>query len=72
MKFSGKVGNGPVNKWLNFDGEPDPRIAKLVRRGLAEVYTEPVLLVIIVVVRPHCSTTYIRRCSLLLETTSTQ
>jgi len=48
------------------------RIATLVRRGLAEVYTVPVLLVIIVVVRPHCSTTYIRRCSLLLETTSTQ
>ena len=24
MKFSGKVGNGPMNKWLNFDGDPDP------------------------------------------------
>jgi len=23
MKFSGKVGNGPVNKWLNFGGSPD-------------------------------------------------
>ena len=23
MKFSGKVGNGPVNKWLNFGGDPD-------------------------------------------------
>ena len=23
MKFSGKVGNGPVNKWLNFRGDPD-------------------------------------------------
>jgi len=22
MKFSGKVGNEPVNKWLNFDGDP--------------------------------------------------
>jgi len=22
MKFSGKVGNGPFNKWLNFDGDP--------------------------------------------------
>jgi len=22
MKFSGKVGCGPVNKWLNFDGDP--------------------------------------------------
>jgi len=23
MKFSGKVGNGPVNKGLNFGGDPD-------------------------------------------------
>jgi len=23
MKFSGKVGNGPMNKRLNFDGDPD-------------------------------------------------
>jgi len=23
MKFSGMVGNGPVNKWLNFGGDPD-------------------------------------------------
>jgi len=23
MKFSGKVGNGPMNKWLNFGGDPD-------------------------------------------------
>ena len=23
MKFSGKVGNGPVNKWLHFGGDPD-------------------------------------------------
>ena len=22
-KFSWKVGNGPVNKWLNFSGNPD-------------------------------------------------
>jgi len=22
MKFSGKVGNGLVNQWLNFDGDP--------------------------------------------------
>jgi len=22
MKFSGKVGSGPVNKWLNFGGDP--------------------------------------------------
>jgi len=24
MKFSEKVGNGPMNKWLNFGGNPDP------------------------------------------------
>jgi len=23
MKFAGKVGNGPMNKWLNFCGDPD-------------------------------------------------
>jgi len=23
MKFSGTVGNGPLNKLLNFDGDPD-------------------------------------------------
>jgi len=23
MKFSGKVGNGPMNKWLNFGGDSD-------------------------------------------------
>jgi len=23
MKFSGKIGNGPVNKCLNFGGDPD-------------------------------------------------
>jgi len=23
MKFSGNVGNGPVNKWFNFGGDPD-------------------------------------------------
>ena len=22
MKFSGKVGNGPMNNWLNFGGDP--------------------------------------------------
>jgi len=26
MKFSGKVGNGPVNKWLNFGGAPGRRL----------------------------------------------
>jgi len=23
MTFSEKVGNGPMNKWLNFGGDPD-------------------------------------------------
>ena len=41
MKFSGKVGDGHVNKWLTFVGDPDHgiRIATLVRRALAEVCT---------------------------------
>jgi len=26
MKFSGKVGNGPLNKLLNFGGDPDHRL----------------------------------------------
>jgi len=26
MKFSGKVGNGPVKKWLNFGGDLDHRL----------------------------------------------
>jgi len=26
MKFSGKVGSGPVNKGLNFGGDPDHRL----------------------------------------------
>ena len=26
MTFSGKVGNGPVNKWLDFGGDPDHRL----------------------------------------------
>ena len=47
MKFSGKVGNGPMNKWLNFGGDPEngSGIATLVRRALVEVCTVPVLLV---------------------------
>ena len=28
MKFSGKVGNGPVNKWLNFGGDPGHHLGK--------------------------------------------
>jgi len=46
MKFPGKVGTGPVNKRLNFGGDPDGIwIVTLVRRALAEVCTVPVLLV---------------------------
>ena len=30
MKFSGKVGNGPMNKWLNFGGDLDHRLDKRV------------------------------------------
>ena len=26
MKFSGKVGNGQINKWLNFGGDPDHHV----------------------------------------------
>ena len=26
MKFSRKVDNGPINKWLNFGGDPDHRL----------------------------------------------
>ena len=35
MKFSGKVGNGPLSKRLNFGGDPDhgSGIATLVRLG---------------------------------------
>jgi len=57
MKFSGEVGNGQVNKCLNFGGDPESgsgiriqiriRICDptLVRRALAEVCTVQVLLV---------------------------
>jgi len=50
MKFSGKVGNGPTNKRLNFGGNAyhgsriqiririGIRIATLVRRALARAY----------------------------------
>jgi len=59
MKYSKKVGNGPMNKWLHFDGDPDHgsgyrsviwiriRVATLARRALAEVCTVPVLLVMV-------------------------
>jgi len=59
MKFSGKVGNGPMNKRLNFGGDPEIRIATLVRRALAQVCTIPVLLVASVVVINGTSMTYV-------------
>jgi len=38
MKFSGKVGNGPMNKWLNFGGDrnrrPDTGIVFRIRHYL--------------------------------------
>jgi len=50
MKFSGKVGNRPLNKWLNFGGNPDhgPDMdpdCDTGKTALAEVCTVPVLLV---------------------------
>jgi len=60
MKFLGKVGNGPVNKCLNFGGDPDHgcryririRVATLVIRTLVEVCTVPVLLVLTDIILP--------------------
>jgi len=31
MKFSGKVDNGPLKKWLNFGGDPDHRLDTGIR-----------------------------------------
>jgi len=45
IKFSGKVHNGPMNKWLNFGGDPEVCIATLVRHALGEVCTVWLLLV---------------------------
>jgi len=46
MNFLGNVGSGPMDKWLNFYGDPGHgiRIETLVRRALAEICTVPVLL----------------------------
>ena len=62
MKFLGNVGNGPMNKRLNFGVDPDHgsryrsgiRIATLVRHALAEVFTVSVLLVM-AALRSRCS-----------------
>jgi len=43
VKFSAKVGNGPVNKLLNFGGDLDHGSGSV--RVLAEVCSVPVLLV---------------------------
>jgi len=42
MKFSVKVGNGSVNRWLNFGGDLDHGSGY---SALAEVSTVPLLLV---------------------------
>jgi len=49
MKFSGKIANGPMNKRLNFGGNPIRdriHIVTLVKRALAEVCTVPVLVIL--------------------------
>jgi len=33
-EFSGKVGNEPMNKWLNFGGDPDDRLDKVPNLSL--------------------------------------
>jgi len=33
MKFSGKVGDGTLNKWLNFGGNPDRDTVKTCLGG---------------------------------------
>jgi len=45
MKFSGKAGNGSMNKRLNFSGDPYHGSGSGSVRALAEVCTVPVLLV---------------------------
>jgi len=52
MKFSGAVGNGPVNT-LNFGGDPDHESGS--GYGYSDVCTVPVLLSILRF-RPHRST----------------
>jgi len=37
MKFSGKVDNGPVNKRLNFVGDPDHRLIQGLFSGFVTV-----------------------------------
>jgi len=37
MKFSGKVGNGPMNKWLNFHGDQDHPLDIGIVSGFATV-----------------------------------
>ena len=34
MKFSEKVSNGSMNKWLNFGGDPDHRLHGLLFSGV--------------------------------------
>jgi len=37
MKFSGKVGNGPMNKLLNFGGNPDHRLDTGIVSGFVTI-----------------------------------
>jgi len=37
MKFTGKVGNGPVNKLLNFGGDPDHRLDTGIVSGFVTI-----------------------------------
>ena len=86
MKFSGKVGSGPMNKWLNFGGDPYHviriqiwiriRITTLVRRTLAQVCTVPARLVYIITLCIgtifYTDETYKRPTGLLLLNTPTR
>jgi len=37
MKFSGKVGTGPVNKQLTFGGDPDHRLDTRIVSGFVTI-----------------------------------
>jgi len=49
MKFSGKVGNGPMNEWLNFGGDKDHGSRIRIRvRGVTEISNVPAFVVKII------------------------
>ena len=41
MKFSGKVGNGPMNKFLNFGGNPNQKSGYISGYGIRNPETDP-------------------------------